>query len=77
MQFTSGLALPILRSMQKTSPNTTITRSSTCDLPPFNASSLIATVIWLADYAVDLPWKNGVPASALACSSEPMLMAAE
>ena len=31
----------------------------------------------LKDYPVDLPWKNGVPASALECSPEPMLMAAE
>ncbi len=31
----------------------------------------------LKDYPVDLPWKNGVPASALVCSPEPLLMAAE
>jgi ectoine hydroxylase len=30
----------------------------------------------LKDYAVDLPWKDGVPASALETSLEPMEMAA-
>ena len=31
----------------------------------------------LNDYPVDLPWKDGVPESALECSPEPLLMAAE
>ena len=31
----------------------------------------------LKDYPVDLPWKDGVPESALECSPEPLLMAAE